>query len=127
MGVVALLGLVYDVGNGDRDAALALLGRFVDLVKGDLLIAGAGFGQHLGDRRCQGRLAMVNVPDRPHVHMRLRSLKLLLCHEFSSSSISAQCKYTCVRGCTFAIAPYSMIKNQTIIVGISLITIPNIR
>jgi hypothetical protein len=34
----------------------------------------------LGDRRCQRRLAMINVADRAHVYMRLGSLKLLLRH-----------------------------------------------
>ena len=34
MGVVALVGLVLDVGDGDGDAALALFGGVVDLVEG---------------------------------------------------------------------------------------------
>jgi hypothetical protein len=34
---------------------------------------------------------MVDVADGAHIHMRFRSLKLLLCHEYSSSSIGAQC------------------------------------
>ena len=33
------------------------------------------------DRRRQRRLPMVDVPHRPHVHVRLRPLKLLLRHE----------------------------------------------
>ncbi len=37
VGVVPLLGLVLDVGDGDGDAPLALLGRVVDLVKGRVL------------------------------------------------------------------------------------------
>src|SRR5206468_12588325 len=61
--VVAVGGLVLDVRGRDRDAAGALLGRFVDLV-----ISGegrpAGLGQDLGDGCRQRRLAMVHVPDR---------------------------------------------------------------
>jgi hypothetical protein len=34
----------------------------------------------LGDRRRQGRLAMINVSDGAHIYMRLGSLKLLLRH-----------------------------------------------
>ena len=41
MGVVALLGLVLDVGDGDGDAPLALLGRLVDVVKRGVLWPGA--------------------------------------------------------------------------------------
>ncbi|GIW11767.1 MAG: hypothetical protein KatS3mg061_2824 [Dehalococcoidia bacterium] len=33
--------------------------------------------QDLGDRRCQGRLAMVDMANRPYVYVRLRPLKLL--------------------------------------------------
>ena len=36
--------------------------------------------QHLGDRGGQGGLAVVDVPDRAHVHMRLGALKFLLRH-----------------------------------------------
>jgi hypothetical protein len=36
----------------------------------------------LGDRRRQRRLAVIDVTDRAHIHMRLRSLKLLLRHLF---------------------------------------------
>jgi len=30
--------------------------------------------------RRQRRLAVIHVPDRPHVHVRLRALELALCH-----------------------------------------------
>ena len=79
MGVVALLGLVLDVGDGNGDAPLPLLGRLVDVVKRGVL-GQVGRREHLGDRRRQRRLAMVNVPDRPHIHMRLVPHKLLLPH-----------------------------------------------
>jgi hypothetical protein len=37
----------------------------------------------LGNGRGQGRLAMVDVTDRPYVHVRLLALKLLFRHLFS--------------------------------------------
>ena len=77
--VVPVLGLVLDVGRLDRDAALLLLGRLVDLVEGDRGPA-ALLGEHLGDRGGQGRLAVVDVPDRADVDVRLRTLELLLAH-----------------------------------------------
>ena len=36
--------------------------------------------QHLGDRRRQRRLAMVNVTNRTNVHVRLTALEFLLRH-----------------------------------------------
>jgi hypothetical protein len=41
----------------------------------------------LGNGRSQRRLAMVNVADGTHVHMRLRPLKLLLGHCLISPSL----------------------------------------
>jgi hypothetical protein len=79
--VVALVRLVLDVGDGNRDAARLLLGGLVDGVVG----AEAGHaarGQRLGDGRGQRGLAMVDVPDRAHVHVRLGALKDLLAHYF---------------------------------------------
>ena len=59
VGVVARVGLVLDVGDGDGDAALALLGRVVDRVERAVLRL-ALQRQVLGDRRgqrwsCRGR------------------------------------------------------------------------
>ena len=79
VGVVARLGLVLDVGDRDGDPALALLGRVVDRVEGAELGA-ALHGEVLGDRRGQGRLAVVDVTDRAHVDVRLGPLELLLRH-----------------------------------------------
>ena len=77
VGVVAVLRLVLDVLNGDRDAASALFRRVVDArevaVGGQLLE-----GQHLRDRRGQRCLAMVDVTDGADVEVRLRSLEFLL-------------------------------------------------
>jgi hypothetical protein len=65
--------------NGDGDAAGALFGRVVDHIIGGEL-GRAAQRQHLGDRGGQGRLAVVDVSDRAHVHMRLGALKFLLRH-----------------------------------------------
>ena len=78
MGVVALVGLVLDVGDRDRDPPLPLLRRVVDRVEaaeGRLPLQ----RQRLRDRRRQARLAMIDVPNRAHVQMRLRPLKFLPC------------------------------------------------
>ena len=83
--VVALLRLVLHVRRGDRDAALALFRRLVDLVVRHELRA-ALRRQHLGDRRRQRRLAVVDVTDRADVHVRLVALELLLGHLGSLSS-----------------------------------------
>src|SRR5207247_6529135 len=81
VGVVALVRLVLDVGGGDGDAALALLGGLVDLIVGDEL--GHLLGRLvLGDRRGQRGLAVVDVADRPDVHVRLVAYELFLGHVF---------------------------------------------
>jgi hypothetical protein len=77
--MLARVGLVLDVADGDGDAALALLGGVVDLVVGHVLRLGLQ-GQHLGDRRRQARLAVVDVPDGAHVDVRLGPLEPLLGH-----------------------------------------------
>ena len=81
--VVAVLGLVLHVRGGDGDAALALLRRLVDLVVREERRA-ARLRQHLGDGRRQRRLAVVNVPDGPDVHVGLVALELFLAHCRSS-------------------------------------------
>ncbi len=79
MGVMALVGLVLHVRGRDRDAARLLLRRLVDLV-----IGGVGrltlLGQDLGDRRGQRRLAVVDMPDRADIAVRLGARKLLFGH-----------------------------------------------
>ena len=87
--VVAGIGLVLDVSNGDGDAALALLGGLVDHVEGgEVGISGAVGAiivrQGLGDGSGERRLAMVNVTDGTDVNMRLGTLELLLSHVSSS-------------------------------------------
>src|SRR5437899_1666632 len=78
--VVPLRCLVLHVRHRNRDPPLPLLRRVVDRPKlphrhrTDLRV------QYLRDRRGQRRLAVVDVPDRPHVHVRLRPLVLRLRH-----------------------------------------------
>src|SRR6185436_17010897 len=79
MGVVAGVGLVLDVGDGDGDAALALLGGVVDRLEGPVLGL-ALEAEVLGDRRGETGLAVVDMADRADVHVRLGSLELLLGH-----------------------------------------------
>src|SRR5439155_12710455 len=79
--VVTRLGLVLDVRRVDCDAARLLLGRVVDLLEAlDGRRAADVLREHLGDRRGQRRLAVVDVTDGADVEMRLRALELLLCH-----------------------------------------------
>ena len=81
--VMAVRRLVLDVRRVDRDAALPLLGSVVDRREvAHLCVAAAGLGEHLRDRRRQRRLAVVDVPDRADVDVRLRALELLLGHSF---------------------------------------------
>ena len=79
VGVVAVLGLVLDVGDGDGDAPLALLGSVVDGVEGAVLRP-APQAEVLGDGRGERRLAVVDVPDGAHVDVGLGTLELLLGH-----------------------------------------------
>ena len=73
------IGFVLDVLDRDRDAALALLGRVVDVVERHEL--GHAFErQHLSDGCRQRRLAMVHVADGADVDVRLGSLEFLSCH-----------------------------------------------
>jgi hypothetical protein len=70
------------VGDRDRDTALSLFRRLVDLVVRQELGA-ALLRQHLGDRRRQRRLAVVDVPDRPDVQVRFISDEFFFCHFLS--------------------------------------------
>ena len=80
VGVVAGVGLVLDVGDGDGDPALALLGGVVDRIERPVLGV-ALQGEVLRDRRGQARLAVVDVADRADIDMGLGALELLLGHE----------------------------------------------
>ena len=77
--IVALVGLILDVGGRDGDPALALLGSLVDVrISGELGLA--LLGKNLGDRRGERCLAMVDVTDGPDVHVRLIPLEFSLSH-----------------------------------------------
>ena len=78
--VVPVRRLVLDVRDRDGDAALLLFGRLVDLVERRELGGRVGIVQHLGDGRGERGLAVVDVSHRPHVHVWLRALELLLGH-----------------------------------------------
>ena len=88
VGVVAVLGLVLDVRDGDGDTALALFGSLVDLVeRGE--VREALLGLALRDRGGQGGLAVVDVTDGTDVDVRLGALELLLRHESPPSGTSS--------------------------------------
>ena len=63
----------------DGNAARLLFRRLVDLIIGGERGA-ALFGQHLGDRRCQRRFAVVDVTDRPDIAMGLGPLEFFFGH-----------------------------------------------
>ena len=77
--VVPVLGLVLHVRDRDRDPPRLLLRRLVDLVVRQELRE-VLLRQNLRDRRRQRRLPVVDVPNRPNIQMRLRTLELLLRH-----------------------------------------------
>src|SRR6185503_13936948 len=83
--VVPLLRLVLDMRRRDRDAALALLRRLVDLVVRRVRRT-TRLRQDLRDRRRQRRLAMIHVPDRADIAVRLRPLELALAHVSTTCS-----------------------------------------
>src|SRR6266480_1126258 len=89
--IMPLVGLVLDVRRGDRDAASLLLGGVVDRVEG-AEFSKSFLRQHLRDGRGQGGLAMVDVTDGSHIHVRLRALVLLLrhCYSFFESSLGSR-------------------------------------
>ncbi len=70
VGVVALVGFIFDVGGVDGNTARFFFRRRVDLVIARIFRL-AGLGEHLGDRRRQGRLAMIDMANRPDIAMRL--------------------------------------------------------
>jgi hypothetical protein len=79
VGVVAVGRFVLDVAGVDGDAARFFLGRVVDLVV-TLGFAAEFLGEHGGNGRRQGGLAVVHVADGAHVDVRLGPLKFLFCH-----------------------------------------------
>ena len=80
MRVVAVGGLILHVRHRDRDAAGLLFRRVVDRIKRTKRHRRIVLLQNLGDRRRQRRLAVIDMPDRPHVYVRLAAIKFLLRH-----------------------------------------------
>src|SRR5207248_10071878 len=77
--IMARRGLIFDVSGRNGDSALALFRSLVDIRIIDIGRA-AGLGEHLGDRRGQRRLAMVDVTDGPDVAVRLIPLEFSFRH-----------------------------------------------
>ena len=77
--VVTVRRLVLHVRRCDRDPALPLFRRLVDLVERDLVPPELLRLRHR-DRRRQRRLSVIHVADRPHIYVRLGSLEGLLRH-----------------------------------------------
>jgi hypothetical protein len=79
--VVTRLGLVLDVRDRNSNTTLALFGRLVDHVERRSLVqVRVLVMQHLGDRRCQRRLSMVNVTNGADIDVGLSPLELCLRH-----------------------------------------------
>src|SRR6185503_7754027 len=72
--------LVLHVRRRDRDSSRLLFRSIVDRVKRPELDLRVVLRQHLGDRRRQRRLPMIDVSNRPYVYVRLCALKFLFCH-----------------------------------------------
>ena len=85
MGIVPVLGAVFDVARGNRQnlgrvAAALRFGGLRHLVIGDEFRRPAFVRRHLGQRRGQRRLAMVDVADRADVAMGFGTFELLFGH-----------------------------------------------
>ncbi|MPM61794.1 hypothetical protein SDC9_108657 [bioreactor metagenome] len=77
--VVTTGGLVLDVSGVDRDTTGLFFGSRVDLVVG-LGFAAKLLRQNGSDSSRQRGLAVVNVTDGAHVHVRLGPFEFFLCH-----------------------------------------------
>src|ERR1700722_5377797 len=69
VGVVTVGRLVLYVRGRNRNATLPLLGRVINRIKRTKLDLRIVLRQYLRDCRRQCRLAVINVPNRPYVHM----------------------------------------------------------
>ena len=85
--VVAIRRLVLHVRNRNRDSALPLFRRVINRIERSERHLRVVLAQHLGDRRRQRRLAVIDVPDRPDIQVRLIALKLFLRHSLFNSSV----------------------------------------
>ena len=89
--IVTVRGLVLHVRRRDRDAALPLFRSVVDRVERTERVLRVVLLQYLRDRRRQRRLAVIDVSDRPHVHVRLRTIKFFLRHIVLNPFRSSYC------------------------------------
>ena len=96
--VVTVRRLVFDVRGVDRDAARLLFRRRVNLVVG-LRLAAKLLRQNRRDRRRQRRLPMINVPNRAHIYVRLRTFKFSLCHYRYLKTLEVNKIYSTNRWC----------------------------
>ena len=81
--VVTLRRLVLHVRRVDRDTTRLFFRRVVDRLERPNRDLGIPLRKRHRDRRRQRRLPVVHVTDRPHVHVRLRTVELLLGHRCS--------------------------------------------
>src|SRR5207248_9741347 len=101
MRVVAIFGLVLDVGGGDGDAAGLLFRGVIDGVEGSELDLRVVLGQDFGDRRRERRFAVIDVADGADVDVRFAAIKLLFSHNSPVSkpaticTMPAWCQRTC--------------------------------
>ena len=80
VGVVTVVGFVFDVGGGNGDATFLFFRSLVDFVVRDELTA-LLHGSDFGDGGSQSGLAVVDVTDSTNVHMRLGTRKFFLTHD----------------------------------------------
>src|SRR5271156_3032440 len=85
--VVPVRRLVLYVRHSDRNSALALFWRVVNRIKRAERHLRIVLRQHLGNRRRRSRLAVVNVTNRPDIHVRLIPFEFLFRHRSSCSQI----------------------------------------
>src|SRR6266404_5990473 len=78
--VMAVAGLILDVGYGNRNTAFALFRRVVDRIKRPERVARIVLRQHLRDRRGQRRLAVIDVSDRADIYVRFAAVEFLFAH-----------------------------------------------
>ncbi len=80
MGIVTLVGFVFDVGGSNGDTAFLFFRSLVDFVVSDELAA-LLHGRNLGDGSGQSGFAVVNVADGADVYMRLGTRKFFFTHD----------------------------------------------
>jgi small GTP-binding protein len=78
--VVPVLRRVFDVRRRDRDPPLPFFRRVVDRIERPYRVLRISLRQHRRDRRRQRRLPMVDMPNRPDIYVRFRSIKFFLRH-----------------------------------------------